>query len=276
MGKAGLLSVAALRIAIAGSGGRMGRMLIETVLGAEGTLLTGAVEAPDSPCLGQDAGEFCGKPCGVRIGADMKAVLAATDVFIDFTRPVATLGYLSACRDAGVHMVIGTTGFDDKGRKAISDAAQRIGIVFAPNMSVGVNVAFKLIETAALVLADGYDFEIVEAHHRHKIDAPSGTALRMGEIAAKASGRNFAENAVYERHGITGERKPSSIGFSTIRGGDIVGDHTVMFAGSGERIEITHRAWSRATYATGALRAARFLAERGKGLYDMQQVLGLA
>ncbi len=268
--------MAALRVAIAGSSGRMGRALIEAVLGAGDSVLAGAVDAAGSPQLGQDAGEFCGKPCGVRVGADVAEVLQTADVFIDFTRPVATLEYLAACRSAGVHMVIGTTGFDDAGRRDIADAARQIGIVFAPNMSVGVNLAFKLIDTAARVLADGYDVEIVEAHHRHKVDAPSGTALRMGEIAAAALGRDLARCAVYDRSGNRGERDASSIGFSSIRGGDIVGDHTVLFAGAGERIEITHRAASRATYAAGALRAARFLQQRGNGLYDMQQVLGLA
>jgi 4-hydroxy-tetrahydrodipicolinate reductase len=268
--------MAALRIAIAGSGGRMGRMLIETVLDAPDAGLAGALEAAGSPSLGQDAGEFCGKPCGVKISADVAEALKAADVFIDFTRPVATLAYLPVCRAAGVHMVIGTTGFDDAGRHAIADAAKHIGIVFAPNMSVGVNLMFKLVETAARVLADGYDVEIIEAHHKHKVDAPSGTALRMGEVAAAALGRELSKVAVYERNGITGERNPASIGFTSIRGGDLVGDHTVLFAGTGERIELTHRASSRATYATGAMRAARFLMQHGKGLYDMQQVLGLA
>jgi 4-hydroxy-tetrahydrodipicolinate reductase len=268
--------VAALRIAVAGSGGRMGRTLIETVLGAGDTVLAGAVEAPGSPCIGRDAGEFCGKPCGVKISADAVEALKSAEVFIDFTRPVATLNYLAACRAAGVHMVIGTTGFDDAGRQAIADAAKHIGIVFAPNMSVGVNLMFKLIDMAARVLAEGYDIEIIEAHHRHKVDAPSGTALRMGEISAAARNIDLAQHAVHNRTGITGERDPSSIGFSSIRGGDMVGDHTALFAGAGERIEITHRAASRATYATGALRAARFLKKHGKGLYDMQQVLGFA
>jgi 4-hydroxy-tetrahydrodipicolinate reductase len=267
--------MAGLRIAIAGSGGRMGRTLIEAVLTAPDLRLAGAAEAPGNSALGQDAGEFCGKASGVKITADIDAVLKDAEVFIDFTRPVATLAYLAACRKAGVNMVIGTTGFEESGRRAIADAANDIGIVFAPNMSVGVNLAFKLVEMAARVLGNDYDVEIIEAHHRHKVDAPSGTALRLGEVAAAALGRNLAEDAVYDRKGITGERKASSIGFSTIRGGDMVGDHTVMFAGTGERIEITHRSSSRATYANGALRAARFLQKHGKGLYDMEQVLGL-
>jgi 4-hydroxy-tetrahydrodipicolinate reductase len=265
-----------VRIAIAGSGGRMGRTLIEAVLAADDMALAGALEAPGAPSLGLDAGEFCGKPCDVRISDDVAATIRAADVFIDFTRPVATLGYLAACRAAGVRMVIGTTGFDDAGRKAITDASKDIGIVFAPNMSVGVNLAFKLIEVAAKVLAEGYDIEIIEAHHKHKVDAPSGTALRMGEVAAAAQGMDLAQHAVYGRSGMTGERLAASIGFTSIRGGDLVGDHTVMFAGTGERIEITHRASSRATYSTGALRAARFLMQHKAGLYDMQQVLGLA
>jgi 4-hydroxy-tetrahydrodipicolinate reductase len=267
--------MAALRIAIAGSGGRMGRMLVEAVLESPDLCLVGAAEAPGNPALGQDAGGFCGKASGVNISAELGEVLRAAEVFIDFTRPVATLAYLSTCRAAGVNMVIGTTGFDEPGRRAIADAARDIGIVCAPNMSVGVNLAFKLVEMAARVLGDDYDVEIIEAHHRYKVDAPSGTALRLGEVAAAALGRNLAEDAVYDRTGVTGERKASSIGFSTIRGGDMVGDHTVLFAGTGERVEITHRSSSRATYADGALRAARFLGNHGKGLYDMQQVLGL-
>jgi 4-hydroxy-tetrahydrodipicolinate reductase len=268
--------MAATRIAIAGSTGRMGRMLIEAVLADPDAALTGALEQPGGPRLGEDAGEFCGKPCGTRITADLKAALAAADVLIDFTRPEGTLAHLAACRAAGVHMVIGTTGFDAAGKAAINDAARDIGVVFAPNMSVGINLAFQLVDMAARVLAQGYDIEIIEAHHRHKVDAPSGTALRLGEVAAKAAGRDLAKSAVFDRHGITGERDPSAIGFSSVRGGDMIGDHTVMFAGAGESIEITHRAWSRATYVSGALRAARFLMAHGRGLYDMPEVLGLA
>ena len=264
-----------MRIAIAGSSGRMGRALIDAVLGAADAELAGALEVSGNPHLGKDAGEFCGRPCGVAIVADIAAAVRGANVFIDFTRPDGTLAHLAACRNAGVHMVIGTTGFDDAGRAAIESAAKDIGIVFAPNMSVGVNVAFKLIDVAARALAQGYDIEIIEAHHRHKIDAPSGTALRMGEVAAAALGRDLRQCAVYSREGVTGERDPSSIGFAIVRGGDIVGDHTVLFAGTGERIEITHRSASRATYALGALRGARFLRQRGAGLYDMQDVLGL-
>ncbi|TAL21702.1 MAG: 4-hydroxy-tetrahydrodipicolinate reductase, partial [Nitrospirae bacterium] len=194
----------------------------------------------------------------------------------DFTRPEATLQHLQFCRERGVNIVIGTTGFTPEQKQAISAAAQDIGVVFAPNMSVGVNLSLKLLDIAARVLAEGYDIEIIEAHHRHKVDAPSGTALRMGEVVANALGRNLAECAVYGREGVTGERSLSTIGFATVRGGDIVGDHTVLFAGIGERVEITHKASSRATFALGALRAARFLAQHGKGLYDMQDVLGLS
>jgi 4-hydroxy-tetrahydrodipicolinate reductase len=265
-----------IRIAVAGSSGRMGRTLIEAVLGAGDAKLAAALEQPGNSHLGEDAGEFCGKPCGTLISADLAAALAGADVFIDFTRPEGTLAHLAACRAAGVRMVIGTTGLDAAARAAIATAAHDIGIVFAPNMSVGVNLLFKLVDTAARVLAQGYDIEVIEAHHRHKVDAPSGTALKLGEVAAAATGRDLEKNAVYDRHGVTGERDPAAIGFSSIRGGDMVGDHTVLFAGTGERVEITHQAWSRATYGDGALRAARFLMQHGCGLYDMQQVLGLA
>jgi len=196
-------------------------------------------------------------------------------VLIDFTRPEGTAAHLAACRRHGVKMVIGTTGFDEAGKNAIRAAAESIGIVFAPNMSVGVNATFKLLEVAASILAAGYDVEIIEAHHRHKVDAPSGTALKMGEVVAAAQGKALEELAVYAREGVTGERKPGTIGFAAVRGGDIVGDHTVMFAGSGERIEITHRAGSRMPYALGSMRAARFLAGRPRGLFDMHDVLGL-
>jgi 4-hydroxy-tetrahydrodipicolinate reductase len=196
-------------------------------------------------------------------------------VFVDFTRPEGTLAHLAICRRRGMAMVIGTTGFSAEQKQTISDASREIAIVFAPNMSVGVNVVLKLIELAARALKEGYDVEIIEAHHRHKVDAPSGTALKMGEVAAQALRRNLTECAVYGRQGVTGERRAETIGFATVRGGDIVGDHTILFAGTGERIEITHRAASRATYAQGALRAARFVAGRRSGLYDMHDVLGL-
>jgi 4-hydroxy-tetrahydrodipicolinate reductase len=264
-----------LNIAIAGSSGRMGRALLEAMAQAPDMRLAAALERKGSPFVGKDAGELFGVPCGVSISEDMATALAGCHALIDFTRPEATLDHLQVCRELGINMVIGTTGFSAEQKELIADAGRDIGVVFAPNMSVGVNLSLKLLDMAARVLNEGYDIEIVEAHHRHKVDAPSGTALRMGEVVASALGRNLAECAVYGREGVTGERSPSTIGFATVRGGDIVGDHTVMFAGTGERVEITHKASSRATFALGALRAARFLAQRGKGLYDMQDVLGL-
>ena len=265
-----------MKIAVAGASGRMGRMLVEAVLEAPDAQLAGALDVSGSPALGRDAGDFLGRSTGVTITDDLGTALDGADVLIDFTRPEGTLRHLEACAARGVRMVIGTTGFDDAGKAAIGAAAQRIGVVFAPNMSVGVNVTFKLLETAAKILSEGYDIEIIEAHHRHKVDAPSGTALRMGEVVAQALGRDLREVAVYGREGVTGERDPSTIGFATVRGGDIVGDHTVLFAGIGERIEITHRSASRVTYAHGSLRACRFLAGHGAaGLFDMQDVLGL-
>ena len=264
-----------LRVAIAGASGRMGRALLEAVMQAPDARLVGALEQPGSPFLGRDAGELLGAPCGVVIGDDVEHTLAGADVLIDFTRPEGTLRHLTACDVLKVKMVVGTTGLSDDDWARLREASHRIGIVAAPNMSVGVNLIFKLLDTAARVLAEGYDVEIMEAHHRHKVDAPSGTALRMGEVVARAMGRELAQCAVYGREGVTGERNRASIGFATVRGGDIVGDHTVLFAGLGERVEITHKASSRATFAQGALRAARWLASRPSGLYDMQDVLGL-
>jgi 4-hydroxy-tetrahydrodipicolinate reductase len=264
-----------MKIAIAGASGRMGQMLIEATLGQPDLALAAALDRTDSPVLGRDCGEAMGKTTGVRVSSEL-AALAGADVLIDFTRPDATLRHLDACASRGVKMVIGTTGFDAAGKRAIEAASKRIAIVFAPNMSVGVNATFKLVELAARMLGDGYDIEIIEAHHHHKVDAPSGTALKMGEVVAAALGRPLPELAVYAREGHTGERLPGSIGFATIRGGDIVGDHTVMFAGAGERVEITHRSGSRQSYATGSLRAARFLGDKATGLYDMFDVLGLA
>jgi 4-hydroxy-tetrahydrodipicolinate reductase len=264
------------RIAVAGAGGRMGRMLVEAVLQSEDCALAGALDLPDSAAIGHDAGAFLGRRTGIVVTAELAAALGQADVLIDFTRPQGTLAHLAACREHGVDMVIGTTGFDDAGLAAIADAAQQLGIVMAPNMSVGVNVVLKLLDLAARSLSQGYDIEVIEAHHRHKVDAPSGTALKMGEVVAAALGRNLRDCAVYGREGVTGERDPSTIGFATVRGGDIVGDHTVLFAGTGERIEITHRSSSRATYAQGSLRAARFLAGKPPGLYGMDAVLGLA
>lgn len=264
-----------LRIAVAGASGRMGRMLAEAVSADPTLRLSGALDTPGHPQLGQDALGFLGRTSGVAISDDVGATLSGADVLIDFTRPEGTLHHLEACRAQGVKLVIGTTGFTPAQREAIERAAADTAIVMAPNMSVGVNVVLELLEQAARALAQGYDIEIIEAHHRHKVDAPSGTALAMGERVAQALGRSLAECAVYGREGVTGERDPSTIGFSTIRGGDIVGDHTVLFAGIGERIEITHKSSSRATYAQGSLRAARFLASRRTGLYDMRDVLGL-
>jgi 4-hydroxy-tetrahydrodipicolinate reductase len=238
-------------------------------------VLAGALDVPGSPSLGSDAAAFLGKPAGVAIESDLAKGLANAELLIDFTRPEGTLKHLEYCAAHGIKMVIGTTGFDDEGKKAIAAAAERTAIMFAPNMSVGVNVTMKLLELAAKSFSHGYDIEIIEAHHRHKVDAPSGTALKMGEVIANTLGRNLKDVAVYAREGVTGERDPSSIGFATIRGGDIIGDHTVLFAGIGERIEISHKSSSRVSYAHGSLRAARFLAAKQIGLYDMQDVLGL-
>ena len=262
-------------IAIAGASGRMGQMLIEAVRAADDCTLTGALDIAGSAALGLDAGAFSGKAAGVLITSDLREGLKNSKALIDFTRPEGTLAHLQVCRELGVAAVIGTTGFTDEQKAEIAEIAKSIPIMMAPNMSVGVNVTLKLLEMAAKALSTGYDIEIVEAHHRHKVDAPSGTALKMGEVIADALGRDLKECAVYERYGVTGERDPSSIGFATIRGGDIVGDHTVLFAGTGERIEITHKSSSRATYAQGSLRAVRFLAGRSSGLYDMFDVLGL-
>ena len=253
----------------------MGRMLIEATLKDERMVLGAAFDVAGSPALGKTAGELVGLPCDVVVTDDLAAGLAKIDCLIDFTRPQGTLVHLELCRQAGVGMVIGTTGFEADGKAAIAAAARDIPVVFAPNMAVGVNVVFKLLDTAARILNQGYDIEVVEAHHRLKIDAPSGTALRMGEVVAAALGRDLEECAVYGREGVTGERDPSTIGFATVRGGDIVGDHTVMFCGIGERVEITHKASSRMPYALGSLRAARFMAGRQNGLFDMQDVLGL-
>jgi 4-hydroxy-tetrahydrodipicolinate reductase len=253
----------------------MGRTLIEAVLAADDARLAAALEQPGNALLGKDAGELVGQPCGVAISADVEAALAQADCLIDFTRPEATLEHLAVCCKRGVHMVIGTTGFTTEQKLTIQDASRDIPIVFAPNMAVGVNAVFKLLDVAARILNEGYDIEVIEAHHRHKVDAPSGTALRMGEVVAAALGRELAECAVYGREGHTGERPATQIGFATVRGGDIVGDHTVLFAGTGERVEITHKAASRMPYALGSLRAARFMRGRVKGLYDMQDVLGL-
>jgi len=248
---------------------------VDAVRAADDCHLAAALDRPDSPAIGQDAGAFGGQATGVLISPDLEAGLARSKFLIDFTRPEGTMAHVAVCRRLGVAMVIGTTGFSEAQKTQIAEAAQDIPIMLAPNMSVGVNVTLKLLELAAKAMDTGYDIEIIEAHHRHKVDAPSGTALKMGEVIAQAQGRTLADCAVYTREGITGERDPSSIGFATIRGGDIVGDHTVLFAGTGERIEISHKSSSRATYAQGSLRAVRFLAGKPSGMFDMFDVLGL-
>ncbi len=267
--------MSALKTVIAGVSGRMGRALLEAVAADAGCALHGALDRAGSPAVGQDAGIYGGGRTGVAITDRISNALAGADVLVDFTRPEATFAHLDACRQAGVNLIIGTTGFDAAGKAAIEAAAKEVGIVFAPNFSVGVNLLMQLAETAARVLNEGYDIEIIEAHHRHKVDAPSGTALGIGQAVAGALGRDLKSCAVYGREGVTGERKPDTIGFATVRGGDIVGDHTLLFAGIGERIELTHKAGSRATFAQGALRAAKWLQGKGPGLYDMRDVLGL-
>lgn len=264
-----------MKIAIAGANGRMGRLLIEAVINADDATLVGALDVAGSARIGEDAGLFLGRQTGILIESDMEKALRDAQYLIDFTRPEGTLEHLAYCEQHGIRMVIGTTGFDEAAKARIAQAAARTAIVFAPNMSVGVNVTLKLLEVAAKHFSEGYDIEIIEAHHRHKVDAPSGTALKMGEVIAQALGRNLKEVGVLSREGITGERDPSTIGFAAIRGGDIIGDHTVLFAGTGERIEISHKSASRAAYALGSLKAARFLANKENGLYDMQDVLGL-
>ncbi|TSA56347.1 MAG: 4-hydroxy-tetrahydrodipicolinate reductase [Methylophilaceae bacterium] len=264
-----------LKVVIAGCSGRMGHALLEGVFADESLTLYGALERSDSPQIGRDAGEQFGKKSGVLISHDNEAVLKGADVLVDFTRPEPSLIYLAACQKAGVNMVIGTTGFNAEQKAEIADAAKEIAVVFAPNMSVGVTLLISLVQAAAQVLSEGYDIEVIEAHHRHKVDAPSGTALRLGEAAASALGRNLDDCAIYGREGVTGERDPNTIGFATVRGGDVVGDHTVLFAGIGERVELTHKASSRATFALGALRAAKFMRGKKSGLFDMQDVLGL-
>ena len=262
-------------ITVAGASGRMGQMLIDAILASSDCRLAGALDVDASPAQGQDPAAAQGQSSGIRVTSDLHAGLKDAGCLIDFTRPEGTLAHLRVCRELGVKAVIGTTGFSEAQKAEIADIAKDIAIVLAPNMSVGVNVTLKLLEMAAQALSTGYDIEIIEAHHRHKVDAPSGTALKMGEVMAQAMGRDLKDCAVYERYGHTGERDPSSIGFATIRGGDIVGDHTVLFAGIGERIEVTHKSSSRATYAQGSLRAVRYVAGQPHGLFDMFDVLGL-
>jgi 4-hydroxy-tetrahydrodipicolinate reductase len=264
------------RIAIPGAAGRMGRNLIDACRRSEGLRLGVATERSGHELIGSDAGVVAGLgEMGVAIRDDLEAAVAEFDVLIDFTVPAAALKHLDICRRHGKRMVIGTTGFSDAQKQAISAAAAEIGVVFAPNMSVGVNLCLKLLDMAARVLGDAVDIEVIEAHHRHKVDAPSGTALRMGEVVAAALGRDLKNCAVYGREGITGPRERNTIGFETIRAGDIVGEHTVMFAAEGERVEIAHKASSRMTFASGAARAAAWLTAQPAGLYDMQDVLGL-
>jgi len=270
------VSAERVKVTVAGAGGRMGRTLIEACAGDAGLTLAGALEAAGHPAVGRDAGELCGLAAlGVDVRADPEPALEASDVVIDFTRAEATLALVEICRRQGRRAVIGTTGFSAAERERIAEAAREVAIVLAPNMSVGVNLCFRLIELAAGVLGDDVDVEIIEAHHRHKIDAPSGTAVKMGEVVAGALGRDLAACALYGREGRIGERRRESIGFATVRAGDVVGEHTVLFAGEGERIEITHRASSRLNFARGALRAARWVMAHERGLYDMQDVLGL-
>lgn len=264
-----------LRVAVAGASGRMGRMLVEAIQNSGDCVLTAALDLPGSPALGMDAAAFLGQTSGAVIESDLKSALSKADFLIDFTRPEGTLVHLAVCAELGVKAVIGTTGFSEEEKAQIAAFAQQTAIMLAPNMSVGVNVTLKLLEMAAKALDTGYDIEIVEAHHKHKVDAPSGTALKMGEVIAQAQGTQLQDRAVYERFGHTGERKENTIGFATVRGGDIVGDHTVLFAGTGERIEITHKSSSRSTYAQGSLRAVRFLASQITGQFDMFDVLSL-
>ncbi|MGD8235626.1 MAG: 4-hydroxy-tetrahydrodipicolinate reductase [Chromatiales bacterium] len=264
------------RVAVVGAAGRMGKTLIEAVMLHDSLTLGAATERAGSSLLGADAGELAGVgKLGVTLTDDLAKVAGDFDVVIDFTAPAATLYHLDVCAQHGKRLVIGTTGFDDAGKARIAGVAEENGVVFAPNMSVGVNLCLKLLALTAQVIGEDYDIEIVEAHHRHKVDAPSGTALRMGEVVAGVLGRDLGEVAVYGREGITGERDPKTIGFETIRAGDVVGEHSVWFATEGERIEIVHKASSRMTFARGAARAAHWLMDQPAGLYDMQDVLGL-
>ncbi len=265
-----------MRVAVVGAAGRMGRNLIQAVCDTPGLELAAATERPDSSAVGADAGELAGVgKLGVSISHSLTKVIDQFDLVIDFTSPEATMIHLDICREHGKKMVIGTTGLDDEQKGRIDEAAKEVALVFAPNMSVGVNLCFKLLELAARVMGDDADVEIIEAHHRHKVDAPSGTALRMGEVVAETLGRDLEKVAVYGRQGHTGPRDPKTIGFETIRAGDVVGEHTVWFATEGERVEIAHKASSRMTFAKGAARAAAWLADREGGRFDMQDVLGL-
>jgi 4-hydroxy-tetrahydrodipicolinate reductase len=264
-----------LRIAVAGAAGKMGQMLVEAISKDARTQLVGAFEHPSSSALGRDAGANLGLTTGALITSDVKAALSKAQFLIDFTRPEATLEHLKICAENGVKAIVGTTGFDKSGKELITHYSSKTAIMFSANMSIGVNATVKVLELAARILNQGFDVEIIEAHHKHKIDAPSGTALMLGEAVAKVTGRSLDVNGVFTRYGTTGPRPDNAIGFSVIRGGDIVGDHTVLFAGTGERIEITHKSSSRMTYALGAVRACKFLADKPSGLFDMNDVLGL-
>jgi 4-hydroxy-tetrahydrodipicolinate reductase len=265
-----------VRVAIIGASGRMGKNLIDAVHHTPGLNVTAAIERPQSSLLGADAGELAGVgKLGVSIVGDIEQVMDQFDVLIDFTTPSTTVHNLELCVQHGKKIVIGTTGFDEAGLAAIDRAAEKTAVIFAANFSVGVNLCLKLLKEAAEVLNEGYDIEVIEGHHRHKVDAPSGTALRMGQVVADALGRDLKTCAVYGREGITGERDPNTIGFATVRAGDIVGDHTVLFATEGERVEITHKASSRMTFAKGAARSCLWLGDKQRGLFDMQDVLGL-
>ncbi len=271
---------APVRIVVAGAGGRMGQALVEAILADAGLSLAGALDIAGSPEFGRDPGERFGRATGVRVTDDFAAALSGADVLIDFTRPAGTMAHLAACAGHNVAAVVGTTGLSEAERGMLVQHAKAVPIMFAANMSVGINVLLSLVETAARALGTDFDVEIMEMHHKHKVDAPSGTALRLGEAAAAGLGSQLRDVAVYAREGVTGERKPGTIGFATMRGGDVVGEHTVLFAGTGERIEIGHRATSRQNFAAGALRAAYFVAARRArgeaGLFDMRDVLGLA
>lgn len=264
-----------IKVIITGVSGRMGAALLEGVFADENLVLHAAIDRAGSAVIGQDAGAQFGITSGVKVTDDIESALSGADVLVDFTRPEAAMHYLDLCAQSGVKMVIGTTGFSDEEKAKIEAVANKVAIVFAPNMSVGVTLLINMVEQAARVLNDGYDIEVVEMHHRHKVDAPSGTALRLGEAAAQGLGQSLKDCAVYAREGVTGEREAGKIGFATMRGGDVVGDHTVVYAGTGERVEITHKASSRMTFALGALRASKFLADKPTGLYDMRDVLGL-
>lgn len=266
-----------VRVGVAGAAGRMGQYLVRACLEELDLMLTAAIARPGSFAIGNDAGETAGvSRIGLPIVGNLTEVLDRVDVLVDFTKPEVTLQNLALCRASGTRLVIGTTGFTAEQQRAIEEAADAVAIVLAPNMSVGVNLVLKLLQVAAQVIGEQSDIEIIEAHHRHKVDAPSGTALRMGEVIAKTLGRDLNRCAVFERQGMTGERDRESIGFATIRAGDIVGDHTVLFAQEGERVEISHKASSRMTFAKGAMRAARWLMAKDRGIFDMQDVLGLA